>query len=414
MEKLEIQKKKLRIKKSRGSLIFVVTLIYFAMLLGLIYLILRFQIPVMDGHEAVAPSLWFYMIWGFYYIVPIGMAIFLGTTLRPFWTNFRDLYVAILLIQGSYSLAIFIWRYQYLEQKKEAIYQTKMAVFKVSSFQPRFSDSDKNGVIDDVELLVGCHMDKHPLGRYILRGWITQRGQAFPDSDIGTYSITLQEDKPKIFTANFHFNPQVFHPYFESGAFEMNLLVQRSLPSDQKGNQIMAFNRWSPFLRFTSWKGDDDPQIVESRIDLEKLQRIGSFWLLPLDFQRPQVFFKRYLDDFGRDQDGDGLFEELVISMLLDSQYAGQIFLQANIPGTTHPIFYESSLKIGINELEFVMSGEVFKTLGVDGPFEISDLRIFNKNPGCNTEECLKRIKPFFTVYLDNYLTKKYLSAQFE
>lgn len=383
------------------------------MLVGLVAVSLWFDIPFYKG-SGNQPDRWLYLVWFFYYVVPWVTAFFLGFVLRPFWPRFRNLLVAILVIQGIYSVSVYALRCVYREKRKEVFHEARMSQFKTLGFRPRFYDRNHDGIIDDVELLIRCQMSGYPLGTYLLQASVTQQGRIFPDSGIGSFPVTLGDDKPKMFTAKFRFDPRVFEPYFESGTFTADLSIQAMAKVDADGARLMAFGRWSPFLRSTSWRGDRDAEISEQIIDLEDVPDVGSFWILPLDFARPQVVFKRFINDFGRDLDGDGLFDQLVIAVELSSKYEGLIFVRAQLQDAPYPIYHESSLKIGDNTLEFVLESQALRQTGMDGPYAISDIQIFNKNPGCHTDECLKKIKPFFTLYLDDYLTQRYSLTQFD
>ena len=155
-------------------------------------------------------------------------------------------------------------------------------------------------------------------------------------------------------------------------------------------------------------------------IELGPQENVHRFTFPRDKIQRPQVIFRDYLGDHGRDLDGDGLFDELVISMALDSIYEGPVYFQAfidyaSLSGARKLLpTFESKLEKGSVNLDYVINGEQLRRLGGNGPYTLKTFIMMNNTPYCPQVQCPNKNKPIFTVYLSPYTTGSYRAEQFE
>jgi hypothetical protein len=124
------------------------------------------------------------------------------------------------------------------------------------------------------------------------------------------------------------------------------------------------------------------------------------------------VTLKRYIKDFGRDLNGNGLFEQLVVTLEVESVYEGILFMEAVVSGGTYPLFYETHVAKGVSTIEYVIDGDHLLEFGFDGPYELYDVEIFNEDPECQSEDCLP--EKSFQEFFPNYITQRYTLEQFE
>ncbi len=349
----------------------------------------------------------------FYYGLPVLLALIFGLLFRPFWPHFRNLIVAVFVVQMFYSLGVYGVRWRYVDRRRRAESALKGRLrLKILSTRHRLLDRDADGLVDKIEIFVHAAMRGFPPGRYQVYAEVSQKGMTLPRGRIGAVSLTLRDGGPRDFKMRFTCDPRPWAAYYAGGAFSVGLGVLQAVPVGEDGERIVAWSRWSPFLRTTSWTGKD-PEIRDRVVTLAVLPEVDRFALLPVRLPVRSVTFQGFVRDFGRDEDGDGLFESLVVVFRVDSSYAGPVFLAARFAGSPNPIFIQTVLRSGAQDVEMVVPSGTVRGMDTDGPWTLTDIRMFNQDPQCPSGTCAPRIKPFFRVYLDNYRTGAYRRDQF-
>ena len=177
---------------------------------------------------------------------------------------------------------------------------------------------------------------------------------------------------------------------------------------------IVTLCRWAAFFCPTSRLGYD-PVLYDDIVEIARFDAVDTVALAPETIQRNQLVFLRYLGDTGRDDDGDGLFDALIVSIELDSIYAGPLYVQAQIAGAASGHVQQTSpIGKGIGQFDVVLDGGRLRALGRDGPYTLVAFALLNNDPYCPGGACVIENRPVFTVYLDAYTTKAYRAEQFE
>ncbi|HQP11678.1 MAG TPA: hypothetical protein PK470_02840 [Candidatus Omnitrophota bacterium] len=401
-----------KIKKSRIPLAGRIIIVYYLVLVSLVVLAIQSGQPLQVQREDVPVSL-LDVIKFTYYVLPVLLAVMYGAMFRPFWAKFRDLLVLVLVIHGAYSVFVYSCRVAYFERLRNETFKLRLAQYSLYGVQHRMLDTTKDGLIDRVEFRAKLDAAEFPPGQYIVYAKVTQRGKEFSDSVIGRFPFRIFPTNQKPFIIQFASNPQLFESYYESGYFDLNFGLQRVVGVDESGYWLLALSRWSPFIRFTNWNGED-PAVQNAVLDLDYREKVDSFYIMPLKFQKLQVKLAGSLSDFVVDEDGNGKYYAVIVTIPLDSDYEGDVFIQAIVRGAAYPLTFEGGLDLGDNLLQIRLDSDYIRELGEDGPYELIDFQIFNQNPECLEDECLKRIKPNFIFYLDDYTTQPYKLEQFD
>lgn len=83
--------------------------------------------------------------------------------------------------------------------------------------------------------------------------------------------------------------------------------------------------------------------------------------------------------DFGRDTDGDGLFNQLVVNVGVNATVAGSYRLSATLEdaqGRTHPASMLANLNVGANTVGLAFDGESLFNNRVDGPYRLKSVTL--------------------------------------
>ncbi|MCK5581467.1 MAG: hypothetical protein KAJ18_09375 [Candidatus Omnitrophica bacterium] len=390
-----------------------IIVVYYLTLLSIVGVVLKFDIfPLLGPELSSRFTPWHVLLMFLYYVVPFILAIVFGFVCRPFWKNVRNFIVAVLVVHGSYSFCVFAYRYSYLQELEELEYQRQMAELGIVSVSHKIQDSDQDGRVDGVDFYVQFDMSKYPTGDYVVYATLTQNRNPLPDNRISAYKFTNSDNTSKRYRIQFHVDPQKYEPYYARGAFEFNLGVQGIKEVDAEGRQVLAFARWAPFFSSTSWYGQD-PEIRGGVIDLDGVACIDEFSIMPIRMQTNEVVFSEFVDDFGRDTNGDGKYDELVVAFNVESKYVGQVFIQTLVEGSADLIVIEKELKKGKNLVEIKVPVEYLYKLGEDGPYTFLGFQVSNQPFECEGAECFKSIKKPFAVYFNGYITKDYALMDF-
>lgn len=408
----EAKKKAVTGKKQvrRISLSLKILFVYVCSVTALVFVILYFKISLAPGSQYV--DYWLPLVWFIYYGLPVFLAVIFGLAIKPFWRNFRNLLVGIIFLQILYSFFSVIYRTNYLAKRTAEIHVSRKADVRLMSAGNTVVDRNKDGRIDNILFSAKLDVEDLPPGKYKIWSEITQNGQEFPDGVMGNVYAHITPNVPWI-KVNYMQDPRVFEPYYANGPFEINIKVAQVLPLLKDGRKVLAVTRWAPYFRTTSWSGQD-PEISEHILDISQLKAVDRFSIMPLKIDRPPIKGTQIVQDYGRDDNGNGRFETIVLVLSVESTYEGPVFFQALIEGSKDLVMVERDLARGNNQVEIPISAKLFSQAGINGPYELTDIRIYSRDPECTTGECAKRIKPFFTLPLENYLTQSYRLNQLE
>ena len=270
------------VQRSRSRLMKQVIFLYFLTLLGLIFVTIKFGIPLEQGGGDVAsPAPWLSIIKTYYYVIPVVLAFVFGLFFRPFWRNFRNLLVTIFLIHLFFSLVIYATRYGYLQKQHVDIARSKIAELKILDLKKVFIDENKDGVLDQIKVTISVDYNGFLEGHYALSALLTQGGQEFPQNSLGMTLFEVGEGPLKLAQIIFKSDPQVFKSLWGQGDFDIDLILQKKVFMDSKGKMILSVARWAPFFRYTSW-GGADPKIHSDIVELNRFEGVDTFFLLPI------------------------------------------------------------------------------------------------------------------------------------
>lgn len=408
MEESNLQQQENKLP-ARKMLIF--TLSYFVVLIFLIALTLIFDIRLYDGVGFFRfPTLWLLFLWSIYYIAPFVIAIVFAFRVRPFWSNFIVLVISIFALHFLYSTVVSVPRFLYAQQWQKDIQQSQAGTLKVNSFEHRFDDNNKDGLTDKIILKGNLDVSLLINGNYTLLGNLSRNGQPIPGGGIGTADFAVTNSK-NLYSPIFEINPVNFKDF--TGNLDVNLELRKDVSPSEYGKVLIFFCRWTAFFCPTSKEGYDSI-IYHDLLLIQEVKSAHTFSLSTGTIQRDQVTFVKFLNDFGRDTNGNGIFDELVIQVELDSIYEGPLYFSAQVDGASNFFSQTTSVKKGVTTVDFVMDGTELKKLGLNGPYKLSNFYFLNNDSYCPGGKCIIKNQPPFTVYLERYTTKSYRVEQFE
>jgi len=395
--------------------IFVVTILYFLILAGLVIYSLVFNVKFYGGIGWFRlPTHWFWFLTSYYYIIPFLCALISSLLFRPFWSYFWKTVLAIFLVHVLYSTIICSLRMNFLNAWNKNIEQSKKVQLKIHSFRHQMIDDDEDQLIDGIRFLSDIEASSFPQGKYVVSIQLIQQGKIISGGVIGNYTFKILKEKSYSDQMVVEFKTENYKDFLEKGKIDIRLELKKHLKINEYGKKIIALSRWAAFFRrATSWEGYDS-QIYNDIIDIHRNDYVHSFSLESEKIQRKQVIFQKYIEDYGQDLDGDGIFDEMVVVMEVDSIYNGPIYFQADLEGSSVWFGNKTLIKKGLERLTIVLDGAKFKKSGLDGPYKIRNLVLLNNDPYCPGGRCVTENKPAFTVYLDDYITNAYKAENFE
>jgi len=237
--------------RTRSALVFKIVCVYYATLLGFIAYVVYTQRFWSGG---IFPASWQTALVCLYYLAPLLIAFVFGLLFRPFWNHFRDLLMSIFLVHLLYSIGIYGWRQAYLNERQEVITQSSLAEIRAESFSHRLLDNDHDGRVDEVALWGRLNVRELPPGRYIT-GIVLSQGNELISDGLVAKSGFQKGDKGEV-DLKFSFDPRRYGQRFEHPV-RMDLYIYRVVEVSEEAEQITWFSRWTPFLRTTSWQGQD-------------------------------------------------------------------------------------------------------------------------------------------------------------
>ena len=218
----------------------------------------------------------------YYYVIPLALAAIFGFLFRPFWAHFRNLLLGILILQAAYSFVVYCLRYNYVQVKRTQLQQSRLQKMNALAFRHRFLDKNHDGLVDAVQFAGYVELPGFQPGEYFVRPVLTQKAKRVTTAKFsGNEKLIIAEQSPAPFFIRFEVNPQDFADLLGQADFELNLALQKSLSLDSQGRKLLVLAQWSPYLRTTSWIGED-LDVQDMIADVDYVARVDAFSLLPL------------------------------------------------------------------------------------------------------------------------------------
>lgn len=394
------------------------TAAYFAVLLVAIGATLWLDLKISTEGWFSVPTSWALFLYTLYYGMPFVAAFAAGVLLRPFRVHFLAVLCIIFAMHGVYSGIVATLHASYSNDWARDVEATERADWRIVAFSHALEDADADDLIDGVKLTARLDPGSLPPGDYSLSA---ELGPAKPSTSAiapvraitsADFQLTAESREP--FDIELTLGVGGVKRLAVHDEIEARLVATRWKHRDEKGKSLIAFCRWAAFFCRTSFAGNaraPDKDLIKLAPSDATLR-----FSIPLGaVQRKRVVFQSFAGDHGRDLDGDGLFDELVITLKLDSIYQGPVFFQAYLAnaGTFLPI-YESRLDKGNVAFNYVIDGALLRGLDGDGPYTIKNFIMMNNSPYCPQGQCPHENQPMFSVYLDSYTTESYRAEQFE
>jgi hypothetical protein len=399
--------------------------LYLVTLVALVAVTLAFEIPLAAGEGfLVFPTPWSLFLEFTYYLAPPLIALGFGWRVRPFARHALALYLAVLLVQGGASATIIALRAGLAADWDADRQASVAAILDLAEAGHELRDDDGDGLIDRVALDGRVRTRGLPPGDYRVTAILTEAppGQRrrvagpmkFPRGRGGAGSPG--PGNPDSLDLDFAFDLRApgLRELAAAGPMTLHVEVAKSRAPGANARTILTLCAWAPFACPTARSGGD-PAIHDEILTLRRFEDLGGVALAPADIQRKHVIFKGFGGDFGRDLDGNGLFDELVVVLEVDSIHDGPIFFQAEIRAPFQALLHhETRSTKGAQRLEFVIDGTAIERAGRDGPYELGGMVLMNNSPYCPGGVCPPPNLPKFSLYLDSYTTGPYRAAQFE
>jgi hypothetical protein len=399
-----------------GTLLLVLGL-YFAALVALVAVTLAFEIPLSAGEGfLVFPSPWSLFIAFATYLAPPLIAFGFGWRLRPFARHAAALWLAILLVQGGYSLAVTLLHADLVAAWNADRQASAAAILELAEARHVLHDDDGDGLIDRVALDGRVRTRGLPPGDYRVTAILTETPPGRHRRSAGPMKFPRSSDGsgPLDLAFAFDLDAAGLAELAAAGPMTLHVEVAKSRAPDAYAMTVLRLCAWAPFGCPTS-RGGGDPEIHEEIVTLRRFENLGEVALAPAEIQRKQVIFKGFAGDFGRDLDGNGRFDELVVVLEVDSIHDGPIFFQAEMRAPFRALLHhETRSAKGAKRLEFVIDGTAIRRAGRDGPYELGGMVLLNNSPYCPGGVCPPPHLPKFSLSLGSYTTAPYRAEQFE
>ncbi len=251
--------------QSRLILAFEIVALYFLIVVGVVGAIVYFNPPLYRGEWYAWPTGLMLLIWFLYYGAPLILASIFGFLFKPFAKSFRNIFFAILIIQLFFSFILMTLRWDYLQNFNNKNRWKKSDRISIEKITPRQFDRNQDGYIEEIRLDVVFDFTRLRPSDYLLHAAIVPGGSvsAFIVDGGGEFSIVKTGGENK-FEREFIVAPRTDLGPLPIGLqnFQLKFLLFRIVMIDEYGKNILAFTRWSPFLRSTHWDGSD-PEIYE-------------------------------------------------------------------------------------------------------------------------------------------------------
>ncbi len=386
---------------------------YFLALTGLAAATIFWDIPLSDGGFLFSlPSSWSLFLSAFYYLVPFALGLALAFWQGRNWTAGVLLVGAIFILHGAVSLAANSLRNLYLADWQLAAQQAERAEITPSSFRHEFLDENNDGLSDRILVTGALTVGALPPGPYQVLGLLSQGESDAALPGLGAHDIQVEPGASDAQDLRFKIDPRRLQDWAGKGPFSVELEISqwREIGPDVK--RVLTFCAWALWCP-TALSGAD-PEFYPDLKVIARLQNLDRFVLRRDQIQRPQLIFNGYSRDYGRDLDGNGLMDELVIALNVDSIWTGELFFQSQLNVLSAAINYETTVAKGVGIVELVIDGSAIKAGGRDGPYRLENPIIFNNTPYCPGGTCANKNQPMFSISAPDYTTGPYRAADFE
>ncbi len=395
--------------------VFRVVGLYFASLVVLIFLTVVCKFKLYSRMEWFGfPTAWGWLLMAWFYVVPFIFGAGGGFLLKPFIRNFVVITALIFSFHSVYTFFAFSLRSGYLMTLEAEAQASRRSELSLKSLTHKYQDENGDGLVDRVAMVGHWELKTDSPGGYLAALYLVQNNRLVAGGSIGQQKLDMEAQGTRGFDFAFSINPVNIKDALSSGPVEVHLDLKKSIPVSGAGKSILAFCRWAPFLDRTGFEGED-PEIYQTLLSIVNFHRIDVLVLDPAEIQRDQVIFVRYINDVARDLDGNGLYDELLVSLLVDSIYSGPIYY--SLQEESHPeIFFQNKTSIakGADVIHLVIDGTDLKKLGKDGPYRLTNVNVLNNDPYCPSGKCDLKNLPVFTLYLPKYVTQAYELNKFE
>lgn len=395
-------------------LLWQIVLCYVVTWLGLVLLTLKFNLPLRKGDYFAFPTNWQLFLLVFYYVLPFVLSLFFGLLFRPFWPNFRNLWISLLVLQGIYSLGCFAWREYCLGKWEAAVHQTKIASARVVSTETGVKESS-DGQIAQGKVLVTVDMAEFPEGIYELACFLRNPKAATAQEyqRIGRAHWVLTKDALPNKTVQFTFNPKNFKSLFERGPVTVNALLNRLLIVDAFSQSALDWSRWSPFLRSVSWTGEDS-EIYDQALEIEIFRDMATLTIPAGKITYQPVNFNYFINEQGRDLDGDGFYDQLAVRLKVTSDINSTVAISARLRQSNAGVEQRLYLVQGANNLEFIIGAAQIQATRLNGPYDLVDFSLTWDASSCPAQLCPPAQAGANKIYFEDYRTRDYSLEQFD
>jgi len=261
-------------RHSFSTIITLVTGVYFVTVILYIFCLLSLDPILIDVKtKPTAPLIGLICL---YYVLPIILAFVFGTLFRPFWRNFRNVLFPIFFIALLYSFIVFMLRNIYSDPRREDRQQASLANLRISSVQHDFLDENSDQRTDKVELTFRFDLTDFPPGRYYIRGFLESTSSTAVEQKIGEFIVPFTSDSSKSGVGHFTFDLPSMTGIRQPQEYGVNIQLLRVKEITTKEQRILAWARWAPFFRTTSWDGHD-PEINADLVLLATLKQVDNF-----------------------------------------------------------------------------------------------------------------------------------------
>jgi hypothetical protein len=399
---------------SRIGLTARITVVYYLALLGLVWLTIASDAPLAGGEGPPASRLWLKIIVFYFYVLPPVLAVILGIIFRPFWPNFRNFLVTVFVIHGLYSFGISVIRHQYLMQRLAEFDAGPSSEIQLKSLRHELTDKYGDGVLNQLDIFAEIDLSQLQPGRYSLKAALVKGNAPVAHGDLAAPAFDVAAGASGNLSFHFVSDFAAVNPSYQEMVLNVDFQLMKEFTADHQWERILAFSRWAPFFRETGWDGSD-LQFGNTFRRIAEWVSADKIVYQPYGQAGAPIEFARFADDFGRDEDKDGFFDYLVITLDVSSHYAGPLYVQAYLATALYPLYFPTQVEKGLQTIEYVVGGDYLYELAGDGPYHFEDFEISNEDPGCQDKDCRSKPRVPFRVNIETpYKTKQYSKDQFE
>jgi len=217
-------------------------------------------------------------------------------------------------------------------------------------------DEDGNGLYDNIKIDFG--VDIFESGEYRVEFDVTSFLGVELESAHDYVDLTTEDNVISVLVPVYNIRKMELN-----GPYKIKNLVITSYGESEEDGEI---------------KGEDEETIVDSRKEAFTTQAYNIN-----DFEKPSRF-TRVFNDYGIDEDENGLYDKLVINAEVDIQKSGDYYIEGSLYKENHIAEsgdFWSYLESGIQNIELEFKGYRIRKSQVNGPYELRELRLNSQNP---------------------------------